>query len=248
MTKYQIYHEQLTALPIEEWEPYLLAQSNLPGPRSNLELLAAAADLGTEQQFLGWIDCPPERAGTNDPQVFLVCCGAVGLGRLAGAGQQEHLAGLRRLANDARWRVRESAAMGLQRWGLRDMARLLAEMRAWAQGSRYEQRAGVAALCEPVLLKESENAAQVLEVLDEITASLVNAADRKNDDFSALRKALGYGWSVAVVAASEEGKRRMERWMESPDPDVGWVMRENLKKNRLMKMDAEWVKQHQSRR
>jgi hypothetical protein len=34
----------------------------------------------------------------------------------------------------------------------------------------------------------------------------------------------------------------MEKWLNSPDSDVRWVMKENLKKNRLIKMDADWVK------
>ncbi len=222
----------------------MLSESNLPGPRANLELLAVTADMGTEEQFLGWIDCPPERADTNDPRTFLVCCGAVGLGRLVGEGEEQHLPTLRRLANDPRWRVREGVAMGLQRWGLRDIPRLLGEMRAWSKGSRCEQRAVVAGLCEPVLLKERDAALQVLEILDAITTGLAAAEDRKSEGFIALRKALGYGWSVAIVAAPEQGKRRLERWMESPDPDVAWVVRENLKKNCLVKMDAEWVEQH----
>ena len=33
----------------------------------------------------------------------------------------------------------------------------------------------------------------------------------------------------------------MEKWLASPDPDIRWIMRENLKKNRLVKMDAAWV-------
>ena len=35
----------------------------------------------------------------------------------------------------------------------------------------------------------------------------------------------------------------MEHWLAGPDPDIRWIMRENLKKNRLVKMDAEWVSQ-----
>ncbi len=37
------------------------------------------------------------------------------------------------------------------------------------------------------------------------------------------------------------GKLRLERWFASPDPDIRWMMRENLKKARLYRMDAEWV-------
>ena len=31
------------------------------------------------------------------------------------------------------------------------------------------------------------------------------------------------------------------KWKDSPDPDVRWVLHENLKKNRLIKMDPAWV-------
>jgi len=30
--------------------------------------------------------------------------------------------------------------------------------------------------------------------------------------------------------------------MASTDPDVRWIMKENLKKNRLLRMDADWVR------
>jgi hypothetical protein len=53
---------------------------------------------------------------------------------------------------------------------------------------------------------------------------------------------MGYCWSVAVAALPEAGKPMMEKWLDSEDRDVSWVMKENLKKNRLIKMDADWVK------
>jgi hypothetical protein len=33
---------------------------------------------------------------------------------------------------------------------------------------------------------------------------------------------------VAVAAAPEQGKPRFERWLESEDHDLRWVLRENL--------------------
>ena len=50
-----------------------------------------------------------------------------------------------------------------------------------------------------------------------------------------------------MAAAPAEGKAAMEKWLASPDPDVCWIMRENLKKNRLARMDAEWVKRWQEK-
>jgi len=39
----------------------------------------------------------------------------------------------------------------------------------------------------------------------------------------------------------------MERWFASEDKDVRWIMRENLKKNRLARMDVNWGKCWQDR-
>ena len=33
----------------------------------------------------------------------------------------------------------------------------------------------------------------------------------------------------------------MERWVGSRDPDVRWLLRENLKKARLLSLDPAWV-------
>jgi hypothetical protein len=83
--------------------------------------------------------------------------------------------------------------------------------------------------------------------VDSITASVRQVENRKSEDFVALRKGLGYCWSVAVAALPGEGKRLMEKWLVDADRDVRWIMKENLKKNRLARVDASWVKAWQSR-
>ena len=153
----------------------------------------------------------------------------------------EVLKTLRPYASDPRWRIREGVAMALQRLGQVDMGSLLQEMHKWSKGNLLEKRAAAAALCEPTLLREEKHIESVLQILDEITASIQRVEDRKSDEFKALRKGLGYCWSVAVVALPEEGKKMMERWFSSNDQDVLWIMKENLKKKRLTRMDAEWV-------
>jgi hypothetical protein len=85
-----------------------------------------------------------------------------------------------------------------------------------------------------------------LSTLDAITLGITQEQDRKNDAFLALRKGLGYCWSVAVAADPEAGKAAMMRWLTSTDPDIRWIMRENLTKNRLIRMDATWVAQMQA--
>jgi HEAT repeat protein len=226
---------------IDNWDAFLLAESNLPGPRANLELVQAAADEGDEVLFMRYLTYGPDQAPTGSPQEFLPVCGVVGLGRLAAEGRDDLLPLLRDLASDPRWRIREGVAMALQRMGAAGMERLLAEMEAWIQGNRLEQRAAAAALAEPALLGDPQVARRVLEILDRITATLEGAGDRQSESFRTLRQGLGYCWSVAVAALPEAGKPFIERWCRSTDRDVRWVMRENLKKNRLARMDPEWV-------
>ena len=178
---------------------------------------------------------------------FLAFCGVLGLGKLLSQGQVEVLEALRLHASDPRWRIREAVAKALQYLGEVDMDALLHEMEAWSEGNMLEQRAAAAALCEPRLLREPGQVESVLQILDRITASLQDAEDRRADEFQALRKGLGYCWSVAVAAYPEAGKQAMERWFAIDDRDVLWIMKQNLRKKRLTRMDAEWVERWKAR-
>lgn len=239
MSRVEEYRAALRKL--RRWEPYLLRASGLPGPRANLELAAAVAEEGDEQRLLGYAALDAQQAPFGGAEEFLAVCGVIGLGRLVAEGQRHYLAALRRHAADPRWRVREAVAIGLQRWGDADLPALLREMRAWAAGAPLEQRAAVAALCEPRLLRRRADAEAVLRLLDAITRRLLRATDRRGDDVRILRQALGYGWSVAVAACPEAGRARFERWCGVEDPDVRWIVRENLKKKRLERVDPAWV-------
>lgn len=240
MTKADEYRIILHEL--DQWDAYLLKESGLPGPRGNLELAQVVADEGNLQRFQRYIAYTAAEAPTNSPYEFLAFCGVVGLGRLLAEGDHSLLEILRRCASDPRWRIREAVAMALQGLGDVDMERLIAEMREWGQGTPLEQRAAAAALCEPRLLDQARDARAVLEILDQITADIEQADNRRSKDFLTLRKGLGYCWSVAVVALPVEGKALMEQWLVTSDKDVRWIMKENLKKARLVRMDAEWVK------
>jgi hypothetical protein len=133
--------------------------------------------------------------------------------------------------------------MALQRLGDVNMGQLIAAMGEWSQGIALEQRAAAAALCEPRLLGHAQYTRNVLGILDQITASIEQVkCDRRSEYFLALRKGLGYCWSVAVASLPEEGKALMEKWLVKSDPDIRWIMKENLKKKRLVRMDTAWVK------
>lgn len=232
---------QRTLRELDDWDSFLLRESGLPGPRGNIELARAVAEEGDEDLFQRYLAFDADIAPTNSPQEFLAFCGVLGLGRLLAEGKTEWLGTLRECASDSRWRTREGVAMALQRLGEVDMDLLLSEMDRWSRGNLLERRAGAAGLCEPSLLKDPARVERVLELLDVITASIADVEDRRSEEFLALRKGLGYCWSVAVVALPDEGKRIMERWLSSDDKDVLWIMKQNLRKKRLERMDAQWV-------
>ena len=123
MNKTETYRQILSTLP--DWEPYLLQESGLPGPRGNLELAQVVADVGGRGLFEHFLAYTPQVAPTNDPHEFLAFCGVVGLGRLLAEGDERILEQLRPFASDPRWRLREGVAMALQRLGKADMRRLL---------------------------------------------------------------------------------------------------------------------------
>ncbi len=239
MSKVEEYQEKLRNLP--DWDAYLLSESGLPGPRGNIELAQAVANAGNRALFQRYLAYGADRAPVNSPYEFLAFCGAVGIGRLLAEGDISLLDSLRRLASDPRWRMREGVAMALQRLGDVNMGQLLEAMKTWSLGTPLEQRAAAAAICEPRLLGERQSARQALQILDTITTSIEKETDRHTEGFLALRKGLGYCWSVAVAALPSEGKTLMEKWLVRQDKDIQWIMQENLKKNRLIRMDAEWV-------
>lgn len=216
------YRDELRRL--KRWEPYLQKNSGLPGPRANLELVAAVAEEADADVL--W-----QLSASKDE--YLALCGTAGLGRIALLEPDTVMSWLRELASDPRWRVREGVAMALQRIGRENMPVLLAEMKEWMHGDAFAQRAVVAALCEPPILKNNGEIVQVLEILDRITSSLASSSDRRGDGFRVLRQALGYGWSVAAAAAPENAVPYLQKWLQSQDKDVMWVMRSNLEKARM---------------
>lgn len=218
----EAYRSELRGL--KDWEPYLRKHSGLPGPRANLELVAAVGEEADADRL--W-----RLSASHDE--FLALCGTAGLGRIALIEPDAVVKWLHELASDERWRVREGVAMALQRIGAEDMAGLLSLMRVWAQEGRYVQRAVVAGLCEPAILKKNEDAVAVLAILDGITKSVALATDRREEGFEALRKALGYGWSVVAAAAPQNAKPYLEKWLRSTDKDVAWIMKTNLSKARM---------------
>ena len=241
MSKKELYREELRKMAKKDLDDYLLKNSGLPGRRGNIELGQAFALEGDREDFERYLEYNPDIAPVNSPGEFLAFCGVLGYGRLLSEGDDGFFQPLRTYARDPRWRIREAVAMSLQMLGRTNMDHLIGEMTNWSSGSPLVQRAAAAGLCEPELLSEERYSRKTIVILDTITASIAAVPDRKSAEFIALRKGLGYCWSVAVVSNPAYGKPVFEKWLDIPDKDIRWIMKQNLAKNRLRRMDEYWV-------
>lgn len=227
MTALDKYRRALKDL--DDPEPFLLQRSGLPGPRGNIELAQAMADVGTREQFDRFLSFTPDRAPVGSREEFLAFCAAIGFGRLAAEGNRKVLMTLRTLASDPRWRVREGVALGLQRLGASTCTRC---WRRCGPGPGGTTTSG-----EPLRRRCASPSCWGARGGRRRSRS----SERRSEGFRALRKGFAYCWSVAVAAAPDAGRPLMERWMRSDDPDVRWVMKQNLTKKRLTNAGADWV-------
>jgi hypothetical protein len=245
-------------------EDYLIDHSHLPGPRANLELIAAFADevgalcaepdlsLNRSYVALEWLlrellnRYPPAVFGGDpgSPLQMPQLCSTVAFGEWTAAFLhiEAGVATLLDLSGSALWRVREAVAMGLQRLLERRWTSTIRRLHRRAlDATAYEWRAIVAGIAEPPLLADTARALDALDLHYAALAYLRSLPEgsRRGDPVRTLRQALGYSVSVVVAAVPEPGFAQMRAWAAWCDPDVTWVLRENLKKKRL----ARWPDQ-----
>ena len=218
----------------------LMENSGLPGPRGNLSLMYSFAHRATEPEINECLSFYNEDLG-NSPEEFVVMCGIVGY-CISNRGRMKAVIGeIRRYASHKSWRIREAVAMGIQEIAEGRMTEVLEHLEAWLGGNELEKRAVVAALCEPKLLKDRTVVARVLDILTRLTLEFEKISGSLSEGRDSLRKALGYGWSVAIVFLPEEGKAAFERIARMENRHIRWIVRENLKKNRLLVLDRQWT-------
>jgi hypothetical protein len=263
MSRKESYKEPLTDLinealktgSEENLAKYLTSNSNLPGPRGNLELAEVFADVtkdyaGRYSEKL-WNLCMKLtqfsllEAPVNNPKEFLVFCGARGIGALGSSLSgffQKALPRLKELASDPRWRTREGVAMAIQSMIEKQPQKTLKGIDSWIENDNWlVMRAVAAGVAEPALLKDKQTAKSALELHKKIFAKIAAAQERKSDEFKTLKQGLGYSLSVVVCTIPKEGFEHMHQLADTQDADILWIVKENLKKNRLIKNFPEEV-------
>ncbi|CAH1190575.1 hypothetical protein PAECIP111892_00252 [Paenibacillus auburnensis] len=228
----------------EHWpllEGYMQDNSGLPGPRANLELAAGFARYFADSMIsdtawvllCSWVDAPDE---------FLAFCAvqACGAHYAFADDQRRRLVErvLKAAMNAAGWRVREAAAIGLQSLGEADFRLLTQLLDGWREDATLlEQRAFVAALAHPPVLKNRDHVLYALDLAAGITDGILHGAAKGCDPehFRVLSKGLEYSLSLFAAAEPEEGFALLRRLAESGDARMMKIVKSNLGKTRLSK-------------
>ncbi len=231
-------------------EFYLREQSRLPGKRANLELATEFSNLlgavvseyaRQTRDLLTYLLQDGEHVEVNTPGEFVVLCGIVASGACAAVlpgWRADIYKLLGNYAGSVSWRVREAVAMGFQQLlPAAPEETLFCLMALSEEGNYFQQRASIAAVAEPPLLHTPDIISAAISIHCTVLERVhrVPGAERKRDDFRALRQALGYTLSVVTAAEPERGFELMRDCASWNDPDINWVLRENLKKKRLAK-------------
>ncbi len=233
-----------------EMEDYLLKNSNLPGPRSNLTLAYKFAACFEKKQFgqeltdllFGWAGIPIEKAPVNDRREYLPFCAVLALGAHYLYADKKNKSRImnqfKSAMNDGRWRIRESAAMGLQYIAEKDFTPIREYFTRWYPDSNYlEKRAFLATLAHPPILKEKEIVRFSLRMSEDIIKELLQDSKerQRSEDFTVLSKGLRYCLSVFVTELPDDGFALLKRYSHSENKHMIKIIKSNLGKSRLTK-------------
>jgi len=233
MTKKEVLIQKLKLIidDPEKLERFVIENSNLPGPRANLELAFALSEVYENIEVLTkWIEIDAEQADINDPRSFLPFCSAVGLGRLYTKTKDKKIVRvLKKLASDDRWRIREAVAFGFQRIGEHNLSELKRIFSEWIEKSNNrEKRAILVSLAHPKILGR-DTSLFCFEILKNVFENM-----ERDADFEILKKGLEFTISVYTAANPEYGFSFIEKWI-GKDKVIDEIIKSNLKKNRLLK-------------
>lgn len=254
MSKRFWYFSQIEPLLLNqlsgEIEQLLLINSNLPGPRSNLELAYAFADHFVSNDLLSYkwellkrfLNVRLGSDPHNSPAEFLPICALVASGafyiKAESSIQEQIVSILWEFANNSNWRLREAVAMSFQRIEEQDFDLILPLFNQRIKdASLLEMRTIIAALAHPPVLKVMANAVFCLAVSDIFLNQVINldVSKRKTEEFRVLRKGLEYSLSVFAAFLPAQGFKFLSKWAKSNDADIKKILKSNLGKSRLTK-------------
>lgn len=241
MNEIESYEKALINMSPKKWPTFLMEHAFVSGNKINNELAETFAQVGTLMDFKQYVDIDHIEAPEGSKEVFLTYCGVLGYGvylsRYFDAGL---LAQLRATANDPRITIRKAVIKALQYIGRKKFQRLLDYVDKWKYGTPLEQRACLAAVCSPELMKSNDEILDALELLEWITATFVEDFEW-NQDYEVLQQQVVKCWGKVVAVNPAKGKPMMERWMKEQNPLVNIIMKKSLSNDSLQALDEEWA-------
>lgn len=241
MNKIESYDKTLINISPKEWPAFLQGHAHLPDGSINIELAKSFAETATLMDFKRYIRLNVEQAPANSEKEFLAFCSVLGYGvYLSKYFDSGLLSELKARANDPRENIREAVVIALQYIGDKNMQRLLDYLDNWIDGSPLEQKAAIAALCEPDFLRENKVALTLLDLLDWATASVTNEKSW-DEEHVILITELEHAWSRAISALPAKGKMLFERWIKVKKTTVSEILKTNLEQPLLQKCEPEWA-------
>lgn len=241
----------------EKIRNYISSNSSLPGRRANLELAKAFMEVVAEltssldvETLWGYCnrltEITIEEGPVNTPREFLPFCGTCGLGTIGARHPKflpEALHRLQTLATDSRWRMREAVRMALQQLLAGNTTTVQQVLEQWVEEDNWlVLRAVATSTGEQCLKMESDFALWALALHKKILNKIKASSERSSEQFKALRKGLAYTLSVVVQSIPIEGFSYLHQLAEEHDKDITWIVRQNLKKNRLTRNFPKEVK------
>lgn len=191
--------------------------------------------------LMEWSRRSVAEAPANDPGEFLPFCAIQAMGAcysaLSAERKKEGLSVLKEAMNDSRWRVREAAAIALQRIGEQDFSLLEQWFGEWLeQANALERRAFMAALAHPPLLGVREHTRFGLRLAERILQDWAKGLPISGkEEGRVLNKGLEYALSVMIEKEPVEGFALMRRIAAMRDKRMDRILRANLSKARLSK-------------
>jgi hypothetical protein len=215
--------------------------SGLPGPRANLELAAAlgdaaaSADAAGRRLLLEWARLTPDEAphGTRAEYVPVAALCALGVVAAQPVERDACVTALHDAASDPRWRLREAAALGLQRLGELDSPVLVELLRPWADDSDLVVRLVMVTAAHPPILDRADVRAVGWDAADHALERVRRRRTESAETLRVLTAALSFAPSVYAAAEPREGFRRLGRWAEARELAVKKLVAANLRKARL---------------
>ncbi len=101
-------------------------------------------------------------------------------------------------------------------------------------GDWLAMRAVAAGVAEPRLMKIRGVPEKALQLHKKIISRVGGTQNRRTEEFKALKKTLGYSFSVVICGVPVAGFDYLRELAGSKDEDIVWIVKENLKKNRLL--------------